>query len=654
MITTEISYLAYNKPIRKITVGVFPCKGRYFRKEMTSTDGVFFHAYVDVPEGKLFYQLFCDDDFEKPLLDEPEIMSQDDPMKRIYVNQKADIFCPVVFLDNGRYYNVDHDEIEVRATTLHGFIDHMDFFSDNNEWFPLDMAFQYKNAKYWFGRIPLNKVEKNFLLRLISKDKVSFYTSDKSFIKAPSFQRAFSVHPQDVTNRLIETNWANMIGYQIFPDRFARSGATRANSKFLAWQDMPGHYTYHGGDLAGITEKLTYLKDLKIDFIYANPIFHSRNSHRYDVIDYMKVDPVLGTEDDFRNFVRKAHELGLKVVLDIPINHCSTEFFAFEDLLHAQETSRYVDWFEISRFPVKIEDHPAYSCWNGYKEYPQFNFNNREVIDYFFKVSRYWIEQFDIDGWRLDSSSEIPYDFISDFIDFSRGLKASLLVVGENWHNDLELVEHGANGITNYGLYWDVLIPFFQKNGSVVQLAFNIMDHFYHNSFDHQKHCWNFLSNHDLPRFYSVMSDQRQYFPALSMLFCLPGTPVVYYGEELCMEGGQDPANRKGMEWQKMDENAPVICWIRNLIGIRKKFAQLFIRGNLTIPYVNEERKTLVLARGVGNQKLFFVFNFLDKNISLELKEFAGVTRLNNVITGNEVDEVVEISANSCSILNTI
>ena len=492
-----------------------------------------------------------------------------------------------------------------------------------------------------------------FLLKLKTPGNSQFFTANKSFIDTPVFDEGFSTPVKNIHSAKVEESWSNKVGYQVFPDRFKRSEKAQNKDYFLSWKDRPGNYTYYGGDLAGITESLEYLHSLKIDFIYLTPILYSRSSHRYDAVDYMTIDPILGTEEDFRETVEKAHGLGIKVVLDIPLNHCSTKFFAFEDVLAHQESSEYADWFEIDRFPVAVEDNPSYTCWSGYKEYPQFNFDNEAVKNYFLKVSEFWITNFGIDGWRLDSSSEIPYEFVREFNDFSRSLKPDLIIIGENWHNDPELIDYGANGITNYGLYWDVVIPFFEKKGSVIQFASDLMQHFYNNSLDHQKYCWNFLSNHDVPRFYSVVHDQSHYLLALSLLFCLPGTPVLYYGEEINMEGLQDPDNRRCMDWEKVSRDHPSTQWIQTLGQVKKSLGDLFSRGNLSIPLVNESHKVLILARGLGESKVFFVFNFSDEENQLDISQFSAEMSLQNMVDQSLVKESVLLPAISCSILCT-
>ena len=135
------------------------------------------------------------------------------------------------------------------------------------------------------------------------------------------------------------------IFYQIFPDRFCRSPKYSAVGKFVQWDSKPTRTNMFGGNLAGITDKLKYIADLGATAIYLCPIFKSNSNHRYHTVDYFEIDPVLGTLKDFDNLVKKAHALGLRIILDGVFNHCSRGFFQFNSLMELGEDSPYVDWF---------------------------------------------------------------------------------------------------------------------------------------------------------------------------------------------------------------------------------------------------------------------------------------------------------------------
>ena len=619
----EITHLAASKSIAHVTVGVFPARGRYFRKELTRRDGGFYHTTVQVPKGKSFYQLFYNHEYETPVSNLQGLISPADPLKRAPINQLTDIFCPLSFHYDGQAHcsYISEDLLELRVVIMHSDIHEVILINDRLEERVFEQAFKSKNKKYCLLRITREEMSRQFLLKINIKGKDKYFNADQHFTDKPVFDHAFSAPEKLQTQR--RGIQSGSIGYQIFPDRFHRSERAVNDPTFLDWSDKPGYWSFYGGDLQGITEKLGYLQGIGVDFIYLNPIFQAISSHRYDVIDYYKIDPILGGLEDFEHLIAEAHAMDIKIILDIPLNHCSTSFFAFQDVLEKQEKSAYCSWFEIQHFPVRVEDNPSYSCWSGYKEYPQFNFRNQQVKDYLIEVARFWIQQFGIDGWRLDSCSDIPYDFVEEFARESRMLKSDMMIIGENWHSDYEMMHHGVDGITNYGLYWDAIIPYMGSKGKLTTMASDLMEHVYKSTPYYEQHSWNFLSNHDIARFQSVVGSENKFLLALTMVISLPGTPVLYYGEEIGLPGLQDPDNRRGMDWE-ITKDSSVLKYVGELVSVRKTHQHLFTNGTLAIPLVAEADQLLVLSRRLGEQEILIVFNFSPREKTVALPCLAG------------------------------
>jgi len=613
----EITYLSYNREdVQSVTVGVFPVKGRYFRQKMQTKDGFFYSTTIKIPVGISFYHLFVNDDFESPVGDAPGVMSPMDPFKRISINLESDIFCPVIFQGDVNY--VEGVGFEIKAVSLHETVDKLAIIDEDHVEWPMIKSTQFKYKKFW--NVKLNrKVLKRFVIKVETQNSIVYLHKENVYRDTPDFEAAFSFQPKDEIQSII---LPNEVGYQVFTDRF---NPVEPNLQKVSneWNSDPDYYSRFGGSIKGVTDKLEYLSELGIGFIYLNPIFKSINSHGYDVIDYMSVNTDFGKESDLTELVEKAHANNIKVILDIPLNHSSTDFFAFKDIEAKQSASAYASWFEIRQFPIRVEDNPGYSCWNGYKEYPQFNFENKDVRKYFKEVSQYWLKHFDIDGWRIDSSSEIPYDFIMEFVEAARELKPHAYIMAENWHDDREVLNYKVNGITNYGLYWNVILPFFTKKIRVRKLAHDIMDHYWKRAIDRHAYSWNFLSNHDLPRFYTLTKDKNNYSLAVALLFALPGIPVLYYGEEIKMEGGQDPDNRKGMQWDKLEDNCGQIEELKYLIKLRKANKSVFAFGDLEVPYVDEKSKVMVVSRKSQEMTVHFLFNFSENKTSVSLNSIS-------------------------------
>ena len=222
--------------------------------------------------------------------------------------------------------------------------------------------------------------------------------------------------------------------YQIFPDRFCRSSRYKAVGKFVEWGSNPTRENMFGGNLAGITDKLEYIASLGVTALYLCPIFKSNSNHRYHTVDYFEIDPVLGTLKDFDRLVKKAHKLGLRVILDGVFNHCSRGFFQFNSLMELGRNSPYVDWFHVHGWPLHAySGKPNYDCWWGFPALPKFNTDNPDVREYLFSVGEYWMKR-GIDGWRLDVPNEIDDD--SFWQEFRRRIKAinpEAYIVGEIW-----------------------------------------------------------------------------------------------------------------------------------------------------------------------------------------------------------------------------
>jgi len=144
----------------------------------------------------------------------------------------------------------------------------------------------------------------------------------------------------------------DLIFYQIFPDRFFNGDHSNDPVNVQPWGSEPTLWEFQGGDLVGIMQKLDYLQSLGVNALYLNPIFHASSVHRYNTFDYYKIDPKLGTMDDFRRLLTEAHARGMRVFLDGVFNHCGRGFFAFQDVLENQAHSEYVDWFHIKSFPL--------------------------------------------------------------------------------------------------------------------------------------------------------------------------------------------------------------------------------------------------------------------------------------------------------------
>ena len=393
------------------------------------------------------------------------------------------------------------------------------------------------------------------------------------------------------------------IFYQIFPDRFCRSERYKAIGKFVPWDSKPTRENMFGGNLAGIVDKLEYIASLGVNAIYLCPIFKSNSNHRYHTVDYFEIDPVLGTLKDFDRLVKKAHKLGLRVILDGVFNHCSRGFFQFNSLMELGKNSPYVDWFHVHGWPLHAySGKPNYDCWWGFPALPKFNTDNPDVREYLFSVGEYWMKR-GIDGWRLDVPNEIDDD--SFWQEFRRRIKAinpEAYIVGEIWDEPSRWLKGDQfDGVMNYPLRRAVLAFLFdEKPINLAEFAKRLREAFPKDRFGVPM---NLLGSHDTIRLASLpCSNLQRVKLALAILFFLPGAPCIYYGDEIGMEGGKDPDNRRTFPWNMLSDGrrSPVFRFLNELITLRNE-ERVLRDGKLEVAY---SAGNLNIVRSLGRKKM--------------------------------------------------
>lgn len=362
------------------------------------------------------------------------------------------------------------------------------------------------------------------------------------------------------------------IFYQVFPDRFCKSEKYHAVGKFVEWGTKPTRENMFGGNLAGITDKLNYIKGLGVNTLYLCPIFKSNSNHRYHTVDYFEIDPVLGTLKDFDNLVAKAHKLGLRIILDGVFNHCSRGFFQFNSLMELGENSPYRDWFHVHSWPIRAyQGKPNYECWWNYPALPKFNTSCKDVRDYLFSVAEYWTKR-GIDGWRLDVPNEIDDDsFWQEFRRRVKRINKEAYIVGEIWDEPSRWLQGDQfDGVMNYPFRKAVMAYLFEENPIDIQEFYNrLVAAFPKGRFGTPM---NLLGSHDTTRLASLpKSTPERVKLAYALLFFLPGAPCVYYGDEIGMEGGKDPDNRRTFPWEALPQGkkGPIYAFVKSLIALR-------------------------------------------------------------------------------------
>jgi cyclomaltodextrinase len=389
--------------------------------------------------------------------------------------------------------------------------------------------------------------------------------------------------------------------YQIFPDRFRRSGKVvdQHSLQLKPWGNDPAEQGFHGGDLYGVIEALDELQDMGVTCLYLTPIFSSAANHRYHAYDYLTVDPLLGGNVALDALISAVHRRGMRLVLDGVFNHCGRGFWAFHHLVENGEDSPYRDWFHVHSWPVRPYPDAGmdcgYDCWWAVPDLPKFNHAHPGVREHLLSVGRHWIER-GIDGWRLDVPAEVPADFWVEFRRVVREVNPDAWIVGEIWGDARPWLrgEH-FDGVMNYRLGWSTLCwvagdqlcqdyrnPEYPLAPLSTEQLIGIWDTtagWYRPEVTQAQ--MNLLDSHDVPRaLHSLQGDLDALKLALVLLFLQPGAPCVYYGTEAALAGGPEPGCREGFPWDR-PRNKALQALIQDMAALRMQHAAIR-EGRLT------------------------------------------------------------------------
>ena len=449
-------------------------------------------------------------------------------------------------------------------------------------WWTTTLKPVYKRCKYFF--------------ELHTEEEVWYYFEDGFLTKEQMemdgrMLQCFIVpwmNPADV-NRT--PAWVNeTVWYQIFPDRFCRGtveadrlaqgeGQDGTEKDIVPWRT--GQVTNQerfGGNLEGIRQKLPYLAGLGITGIYLNPIMEADSNHKYDTKDYTRIDPHFGTNEDFARLVREAHGHGIRIMVDAVFNHCGRRFAPWLDVLKYKEKSAYADWFMVQDWEglEKQEDTRdgrfysfAFADWM-----PKLNTNNEEVIDYFCRVCEGWIREFDIDGIRFDVGNEVSHRFLKRIRERLHALKPDLYLLGEIWHDASQwLAGDEYDSVMNYPLMSGIHDFFLDKGMDKEEFEYMVNRCYTMYMQQNNNVMFNLLDSHDTERLMNRFHDLDMFYQQLAVLFTMPGSPCIFYGTEIAMEGGHDPDCRRCMPWQELDrpDSQEKIQAVRTLISLRRK-----------------------------------------------------------------------------------
>lgn len=334
--------------------------------------------------------------------------------------------------------------------------------------------------------------------------------------------------------------WAyESVFYQIYPLGFC--GAPFGNDGILISR------------IEKVSSWIPHMKKLGVNAIYFSPLFES-DTHGYNTRDYKKVDCRLGTNDDFKKICGQLHENGIRIVLDGVFNHVGRGFPPFQDVVKNREHSRFLHWFNIDlNSNSNYNDGLWYEGWEGHYDLVKLNLRHPEVEEHILSAVKYWIDEFDIDGLRLDVAYCLDKEFLKRLRTYTTDLKPDFYLLGEMLHGDYTAMVNGEmlHSATNYECYKGLYSSFNSQN--MFEIIHSLLRQFGPENWTLYKglHMLSFVDNHDVSRIASNLNDLNHLPLIYALCFGMPGIPCVYYGSEWGATGDKkdgDPGLRLSYE----------------------------------------------------------------------------------------------------------
>ncbi len=529
-------------------------------------------------------------------------------------------------------------------------MDPSEYLDEHFRWYTVNLTL--KEGLYWYSFC--------FDSQYGRKD-ITKYSKGEGLIGSDGGQWQLTVYEHSFKT---PENFEGGIIYQIFPDRFYGSKTPKNNvpsDRYIrtdVWNKPEYRQNngpcslgndYFGGDLQGIIEKLDYIADLGVSIIYLNPIFEAHSNHRYNTADYMKIDPMLGTEEDFKRLCREAKKRGIAIVLDGVFSHTGDDSIYFNrygryDTLGAYQSqeSEYHKWFKFTRWPDK------YSAWWGVPSLPETNEDESSFTRFITGkngVVRHWLK-LGASGWRLDVADELPDAFLDKIRQAAKAEKPDSIIIGEVWEDATNKISYGTRRRYLRGRQLDSVMnyPFanalinFVKGGSAEEFCETVMTI----CENYPKQTLNLLMNHigthDTPRVLTALGgtpadgrdrawqnaenmsyEQLQRGKSLLYLvtllqYTLPGIPSLYYGDEAGVEGYSDPFCRGFYPWGREDK------YLQNYykrLGKFRRTSDVFREGDFQPVYA--KGGVVAFTRSTKHEKVLVCVNRETEPVTIEV-----------------------------------
>ena len=489
---------------------------------------------------------------------------------------------------------------------------------------------------FWGVQVEFRANVAKFSFAATTEDNLNLYLGTSGIANFISPSEKW-IYDSSIYQRHSIPDWVyGSVMYQVFPERFA-NGRTEINPEnTVEWGSVPTRLDFQGGDLYGVIDKLDHIESLGVNILYLNPIFLSGSTHKYDSWDHFKVDPTLGGDDGLRDLISNCHDRNIKVILDCSLNHVHPRHFAFQDIVKNGENSEYKNWFTIFDYPVRLihrphlyantykvgwdgneEEYkrylektfdetkvpvevrdddgpivePSYKAWWGVPDMPKVNFESKEARQWALDVTKHWIENFDIDGWRMDVAKELDFSFWKEFRDIAHKANKDTLLISEIFGDTSQWLQGDRfDGTMNYSFREAMTDYFATKRINNKEFADSLANLYSMYSFEALSSCQNLLSSHDVKRFLNRCGNEEDgILGAIFLQATFPGIAGIYYGDEIGLGGADDPFNREPFPWHSEESwNSTILDYTKKLMNI-KKSSSIFKYGRFELLDDNEQ-----------------------------------------------------------------
>ncbi len=565
-------------------------------------------------------------------------------------------FSAIEHYSDSRYsFTINEKELKVRLRTkkddniktvycLWGNSEHFYHKHDKQE-MNLEFSDQYFDYYSTTLKVTGNDARLSYIFYIVDENDEGYYFSEDGVTKNYDFRFAyynrFSVYYINESDIIGNKTFEGDVVYQIFPERFRNGKGTAKDYVNRPWNtlDLKGpnnnriQNVFIGGDFKGINEKVDYLKDLGVDVLYLTPICESPTNHKYDVVDYFNFDPMFGTKEEFKALVDKLHSKGMKIILDLVFNHSSKYNPMFLDAIKNGKKSKYYDFYFIHDEEFK-DSGVNYETFGFTDQMPKLNSNNFDEQDYFVTVGKYFITEFGVDGYRLDVANEVSHTFWRHFKHELRRVKKDVILIGENWTNAFSFLSASEfDSVMNYPFLVACKYFFVEKKFNALDFANRLNTLLVRYTDNSNKVMLNLLDSHDTERFYNFVKPNKDlYLLAYLTLISYTGMPMIYYGDEIFMEGGTDPDNRRGMDWGSKEFGSEENKLFIDITKLRKYEVfktgdiKVFSKDDLVfIDRFNDKESFRVVINNSGKSQTFSASNVvLSHNFDNELIQNLG------------------------------